>query len=170
MASSSTGRRLWCDSDNLNEVTMTAQSATRIIEPPDNLNDALKAEFVRNQLSGRVGHVLLSESDRVRVWSIHLKPGERLPFHRHVLDYFWTAITPGQGFSHNHDGSEEPFTLEAGSTRHLPFGLGELLVHDLNNTGDSDLIFTTVEFLDSANNPIELPDEVRREERNRTVA
>ena len=142
---------------------MTVQSATRIIEPPVNLNDALKAEFSRNQSSGHVGNVLLSETDRVRIWSIHLKPGERLPFHRHVLDYFWTAITPGQGFSHNHDGSKETFTLEVGTTMHLPFGPGEFLIHDLNNTGDTDLIFTTVEFIDSANNPIALPDEVRSE-------
>ena len=34
---------------------------------------------------------LVSESDRVRVWTIRLKPGERIGFHRHVLDYFWTA-------------------------------------------------------------------------------
>jgi hypothetical protein len=77
------------------------------------------------------------------------------------LDYFWTAITPGEGFSHNHDGAKETFSLKVGSTMHLHFGPGEFLVHDLNNTGNSDLIFTTVEFLDSDNEPIALPDEVR---------
>ena len=102
---------------------MAVQSAYRVIDPPDNLTDVLKAEFVRNQSSGRVGHVLLSETDRVRVWSIRLKPGERLPFHRHVSDYFWTAITPGEGFSHNHDGTIETFSLKVGSTMHLHFGL-----------------------------------------------
>ena len=142
---------------------MTAQSAERIIEPPDNWNDALKAEFVRDQSNGRVGQILVSESDRVRVWSIRLKPGERLGFHRHVLTYFWTAVTSGQSLSRYHDGREETFNYEAGSTRHLPFGPGQFMVHDLTNTGASELIFTTVEFLDSGNNPIAVPDEVRRE-------
>jgi hypothetical protein len=46
---------------------------------------------------GRVGIELLSETDRVRVWAIGLKPRQRLGFHTHVLDYFWTAVTGGRG-------------------------------------------------------------------------
>jgi hypothetical protein len=34
-------------------------------------------------------------------------------------------------------------------------------VHDLENVGDSELIFCTVEFLDSANKPLPIPDKVR---------
>ena len=46
--------------------------------------------------NGRVGQVLLSETARVRVWSIRLEPGERIGFHRHQLDYFWTALAAGR--------------------------------------------------------------------------
>ncbi len=53
----------------------------------------IREEFEANQLNGRVGTRLLSETDRVRVWEIRLAPGERIGFHRHVLDYFWTAVT-----------------------------------------------------------------------------
>ena len=35
----------------------------------------------------------------MRVWTIRLKPGERIGFHRHVLNYFWTAVTGGLGAS-----------------------------------------------------------------------
>jgi hypothetical protein len=38
---------------------------------------------------------------------------------------------------------------------------GHFKVHDLENIGDSELIFTTVEFLDSANKPMALPARVR---------
>ncbi len=48
--------------------------------------------------------LLASENDRVRVWTISLKPGERLPFHKHVLDYFWTATAAGTTRSHYSDG------------------------------------------------------------------
>src|ERR1700730_2660343 len=57
----------------------------------------LAAEFERNQYNGCVGTELVSESERVRVWMIHLAPGRRIAFHRHVLDYFWTAVTAGRG-------------------------------------------------------------------------
>ena len=35
------------------------------------------------------------------------------------------------------------------------------MIHDLENTGTADIVFTTVEFLDSANEPLPLPGTVR---------
>ena len=35
------------------------------------------------------------------------------------------------------------------------------MIHDLVNAGTADIVFTTVEFLDSANEPLPLPDGVR---------
>ncbi len=112
--------------------------------------------------NGRVGHVLLSESDRVRVWSLRLAPGERIGFHRHVLDYFWTVLTDGTARSHYHDGRTTQTTYRAGDTKHMTYAAGEFLIHDLENIGDGELIFTTVEFLDSANAPLPIPAEFRR--------
>jgi beta-alanine degradation protein BauB len=74
---------------------------------------------------------------------------------RHVLDYFWTAVTPGRARSHTQDGSVVEATYAAGDTRHFAYGTGEYKIHDLENVGDTDLWFTTVEFLDSANGPLE---------------
>ena len=64
----------------------------------------LQKEFAAHAGDGRVGNELLSETDRVRVWAIGLKPGQRLGFHTHVLDYFWTSVTGGHGRSHFSDG------------------------------------------------------------------
>jgi len=50
----------------------------------------LTQEFIDRAENGEVGNTLVSETDRVRVWHIHAKPGERLKVHTHVLDYFWT--------------------------------------------------------------------------------
>jgi quercetin dioxygenase-like cupin family protein len=123
---------------------------------------AIKEDFERNQFNGQVGTKLLSESDRVRVWEIRLEPGERINFHRHVLDYFWTAVTAGRARSHYGGGSTIETSYDAGETRHETYALGESKVHDLENIGDAELVFTTVEFLDGANAPLPLPDEVRR--------
>src|SRR5260370_18877383 len=99
---------------------------------------------------------LLSETDRVRVWEIRLAPGERIGFHRHVLDYFWTAVTPGRAKSHAEDGTIVEAVYSAGETRHFVYGKDEYKIHDLENVGDADLWFTTVEFLDSVNAPLEI--------------
>jgi hypothetical protein len=123
----------------------------------------IAAEFEREKQNPNpcVGHRLLSETDRVRVWEIRLQPGERFGFHRHVLDYFWTAITPGRGRQHGHDGTTVEHTYTAGETRHEQHAAGNYKVHDLENIGDAEMIFTTVEFLDSANKPLPVPDSVR---------
>lgn len=123
----------------------------------------IKAEFEREAKNPNpcVGTRLLSENERCRVWTITLKPGERVGFHRHVLDYFWTAVTPCRGRQHLMDGSTVEYTYAAGETRHESYGPGEFKVHDLENIGDADMIFMTVEFLNSANKPMAVPDGVR---------
>ena len=115
-----------------------------------------REEFEANQFNGHIGTRLLSETDRVRVWEIRLAPGERIGFHRHVLDYFWTAVTPGRARLYRQDGSVVESAYAAGETRHFVYGTGEYTIHDLENIGDADLCFTTVEFIESANKPLDL--------------
>jgi beta-alanine degradation protein BauB len=123
----------------------------------------IAAEFAREAKNPNpcVGSMLLSEDDRTRVWMITMKPGERVGFHRHVLDYFWTCVTGGRGRQHVNDGSTIECSYAPGETRHETYGPGEFKVHDLENLGDKDMIFMTVEFKDSANKPLPLPSHVR---------
>ena len=64
----------------------------------------LTQEFLDRTGIGEVGSELVSETDRVRVWHIHARPGERLKVHTHVLDYFWTILGPGRARNHLPDG------------------------------------------------------------------
>ena len=125
---------------------------------------AIQAEFEREARNpnGCVGTELLSETGKVRVWIIRLKPGERVGFHRHVLDYFWTSVNGGRARQHLMDGSTVEHTYSAGETRHETYGPGEFKVHDLENLSCEDMIFNTIEVLDSANTPLPIPDRVRR--------
>ncbi len=118
--------------------------------------DDLKAEFERFTFDGHVGSSLLSENERVRVWEIRLAPGDRWHAHRHVLDYFWTAVTSGRSRQHTADGTTREVTYDAGDTKHFTFGSGEFLLHDIENVGPSELVFITVEHKDSANSPLPL--------------
>ena len=125
---------------------------------------ALKNEFAAEaeKPNGCVGSELLSETAKLRVWTIRLKPGERIGFHRHVLNYFWTAVNGGRGRQHLMDGTTVEYTYSPGETRHEEYGAGEYKVHDLENLGDQDMIFMTVESIEgSANKPLAIPDTVR---------
>ncbi len=141
-------------------MTMTDKQATHLDRSA--WPSAIRQEFEREARNpnGCVGTRLLSETDKVRVWSIHLNPGERVGFHRHVLDYFWTAMTTCRGRQHLMDGSTVEYTYQSGETRHESYGPGEFKVHDLENIGDTAMAFMTVEFLASANAPLAIADAV----------
>ncbi len=119
----------------------------------------IRAEFEQDARNPNacVGQQLISENEKVRVWRIHLKPRQRVGFHRHVLDYFWSATTSGRGRQYFNDGEMREYSDTAGETRHESYGLGEFKVHDLENIANTDLTFVTVEFLQSANKPLAIP-------------
>ena len=121
----------------------------------------LQQQFEDEYYNGCVGSVLVSETDRVRVWHLHIPKGRRCNFHRHVLTYFWTAHNAGLARGYFEDGRIVDTRHYQGETRHLSFGPGEYMVHSVENIGDTDLLFTTVEFLDSGNPPLPIPDEMR---------
>src|ERR1044072_963853 len=79
---------------------------------------ALKTEFAREaeKPNGCVGSELLSETEKLRVWTIRLKPGERIGFHRHVLNYFWTSVNGGGGERDPMDGTTNAATSSPGET------------------------------------------------------
>ena len=142
----------------LSMLDKSTDRADRSVWPP-----AIAAEFEREKQNnnGCVGNALVSECDRVRVWTIRLAPGERIGFHRHVLDYFWSCLNAGRARAHLDDGTTVEHTYTAGETRHESHAAGHHKVHDLENIGDTELVFTTVEFLGSANKPLPVPDEMR---------
>jgi uncharacterized cupin superfamily protein len=125
----------------------------------DDWSDDIRNEFSDQSSNGRVGGRLLLENDRVRVWEIRLEPGERYGAHRHVLDYFWVAVTEGTSLQHTSDGRTERVHYRAGDTMFFSYQAGESMLHDLANAGDTLLIFTTVELKESANQPLVLVEE-----------
>lgn len=112
---------------------------------------ALLTELEQASTNGQVGDRIVSETDTVRVWLIEMQPGDRLGFHTHTQDYFWTATTPGTARSRYGTGEVAEVSYKVGDTKHFTFGPGESMTHDLENIGDTVLCFTTVEFKNGAN-------------------
>ncbi len=106
--------------------------------------------------NGQVGSRLVNETDEYRIWLIEIAPGARLPFHTHVLNYFWVATSSGRARSRNPEGRVVEMDYAPGDTRHMHFGLGEFMTHDLENIGSTVLCFTTVEDKRSPNPPLPL--------------
>ncbi|RAI36454.1 cupin domain-containing protein [Rhodoplanes serenus] len=108
----------------------------------------LLAELAANDRNDQVGSRLVSEEAGLRVWHIHLPPGGRLPFHRHTRSYFWTILAPGRARSRYGTGRVDIVDYEAGDTRHFVQSEADSFIHDLENIGDTDLVFVTVERTD----------------------
>jgi mannose-6-phosphate isomerase-like protein (cupin superfamily) len=94
-----------------------------------------------------VGTTLLYENDQVKVWEVRLAPGERGPFHAHTRNYFWTVVDAGVGKQRLGDGSYMIRDYEVGQTQFSTHSADEPLIHDLENAGDTELRFITVELL-----------------------
>ncbi len=121
----------------------------------------LQQEFEDNRMNGCVGSVLVSETDRVRVWHLTLPPGKRCNFHRHQMDYFWTAHNAGKARGYYDDGRIVDVEHYKGETKHFTFGPNESFTHSVENIGDAELLFTTVEFIGGPNPPLLIPDGMR---------
>ncbi|MFD7705821.1 hypothetical protein ACFV6E_15775 [Streptomyces sp. NPDC059785] len=127
-----------------------------VAENYDRWSPPLHADFAANEHNGRVGSILLADTESVRVWQTRLDPGERLPVHRHVLDYHWIALTDGRARQHLGDGTSREITYARGQTRYFTVAGGGHHLHDLRNIGDEALSFLTVESKDGPNAPIDL--------------
>jgi hypothetical protein len=129
--------------------------------PGSSFSKELSGDLERGRRNGCVGHVLLSETDRVRVWSLSLAPGERIGFYKHVLDYFWLCHTSDRSRSNHENGRTYIKDYVPGEIVQHSYARGEYKIHDLENIGDTVLSFTTVELKPSANDPLPVPDHVR---------
>lgn len=94
-----------------------------------------------------VGTSVLLENEQVKVWEVRLAPGERGPFHAHTRNYFWTVVDGSVGLQRFADGTFMVRRYDVGETRFLEHTPDEPLIHDLENVGDTQLRFITVELL-----------------------
>lgn len=114
----------------------------------ENLNfssSEIQADFETNKDNPEVGHTLLFENEKVKVWHIRLEPGERIHYHRHDYDYFWTVLQDGLGLSNQEDGSVVTFPLTKGQTSFYNIADSGRIIHDLQNAGEGVIEFITTE-------------------------
>lgn len=95
-----------------------------------------------------IGSSVLFENERVRVWEVRLRPGERGEFHIHDREYFWTVVDAGIGKQRSDDGTFKIRRYDEGDTSYQHNSPDDAMIHDFENAGDGQIRFITVEFLD----------------------
>src|SRR6476620_5976305 len=88
------GRKDMPSTSNGDALTDQPLAGTLIGENFHSWPHEVRQDFVDNAFNGAVGSRRLSESDHVRVWEFRLQPGQRVPAHRHILDYFGRRSIP----------------------------------------------------------------------------
>jgi quercetin dioxygenase-like cupin family protein len=102
-------------------------------------------ELVASYTNDHIGTSLQLENEHMRVWHLRLAPGQRLPYHRHDRPYFWSVLTDGKGRSRFNDGRVVDIVYRKGETKYFDLNPQNMFIHDLQNTGDQELLFVTVE-------------------------
>lgn len=103
-----------------------------------------------NQTNTNVGEVLIFSNSNIKIWSIHLEPNSSLPFHKHQNNYIWSVLSTGKSISYFNDGRVMETHYEIGDTKHFKdLSPTNYFIHNLINTGNTSLIFMTIEFLNT---------------------
>ena len=122
---------------------------TTIINPKGNWSSPWtdKKILAIKKAKNMVGEKLLLETNTFKVWSIHLPVGKSLPFHKHNKPYFYTAKNEGKSRSFYADGSIIETIYQKDDIKYFnDLNEKNFFIHNLENIGNTPLIFTTVEF------------------------
>ena len=145
------------DLRNVSNHVARATDPAAFVGWPGGLHD----EMLKGLENGCVGSTLVFENDLLRVWHLVIPVGKRTGFHCHVNRYFWSAVTAGKARGYFCSGEIKDVEHHVGETKHYNYGAGDSMVHAVENIGDTDLSFVTVEFLDGPNKPWPIPDSIR---------
>jgi quercetin dioxygenase-like cupin family protein len=81
---------------------------------------------------GPIGDAILFENEHVRVWSVKLDPGQKQPWHQHLLPYLIVPLTPGKNVMTFDDGRVRETNEEPGVVLWREPGIP----HELENVSD----------------------------------
>ena len=87
-----------------------------------------------------------------------------MPLHKHVEDYVWLALTGGRARSciiTDESARLDEFEPLPGASKLTRYAAGEFKIHDLENIGDTELVFSVTKFDGGSNDFLPVPDSVR---------
>ena len=110
--------------------------------------EEFEEELAAAPMNFEVATKLVFENERIRVWEMHLEPGERVPFHCHRTPYFWICHEAGRGIQRFPDGRLLRVEFDGNDVDFLgDERLETERIHDFENAGETACRFTTFELL-----------------------
>lgn len=92
-----------------------------------------------------LGNTLLFEDSSVKLWSLKLDQGQRLPFFKHNKNYSWISETGAILKSRFGNGRISLIRVEKGDTDYFEH-LEKNYINDLENLGNTQAIFKIIEY------------------------
>ena len=112
----------------------------------DNCPEELAEDFHRNEFDGRKGADQVYEKT-VCVWNMTQKSGKKMPDHRYVLSYFWTALSGEHFLRQTYIGTTYEIEFEAVTTIYDKESLNKFALHNLEEVAHTTLAFYAVELI-----------------------
>lgn len=124
--------------------------------------EKLRSEALVNKQNGCVGRELALENARVRIWRTVLKPRERIAYHAHQLDFIWLAVSNCSLDISDVEGISKTHSVQAGEVFYRRISHKSEFVRTVRNIGTEIASFTIVEFLNSDNDALPIPEHIRK--------
>lgn len=102
-------------------------------------------ELLHQNITSSLSNRLVFENESVKLWDLHLAPGERIPFRKHNTNYGWVCTTGGLALTRYGNGKIDMVKLNPGDTEYFEYR-GKNYVNDLENIGEHPIIINILEY------------------------
>lgn len=107
-------------------------------------DDSKLKEIKQANYSTKIGGSLY-ENNEIKVWEIHLKPSQRLPFRAHYNNYSCSCLTEALLLMRNINGQINMLRLNKGDHFFWDFEDKGPTVHDIENIGENVVKIAVIE-------------------------
>ena len=102
-------------------------------------------ELLHQKITESLSNRLVFENESVKLWDLHLAPGERIPFRRHNTNYGWVCPTGGLVITRYGNGKIDMFKIDPGDTEYFE-NRGKNYINDLENIGEHSVYINILEY------------------------
>lgn len=108
-------------------------------------------ELMHQEISDSLSDNLVFENEFVKLWDLHLLPGQRIPFRKHNRNIGWVCTTGGLALTRYGNGKIDMIKLNPGDTEYFEYQ-GKNYINDFENIGEDTIIINILEYKETKKN------------------
>ena len=102
-------------------------------------------ELLHQEITDALSEKLVFENESVKLWDLHLAPGDRIPFRKHNTNYVLACTTGGLALTRYGNGKIDMVKLNPGDSEYFE-NRGKNYVNDFENIGEHPIIINILEY------------------------